>query len=317
VRVGALFSLSLGIILLVAACSNAGPATGPGNTPIPEGQVEEDSATTPTLPSAAKPAAALAPEGTLLRQIQDRGKLVCGTTVAVRTFGYLNPESGEVEGFAVEVCKALAAHIIGDPGAVEAKEANLREHLQLLNDGVVDVIASTLTITADRLETTDFSDVYFVAGQTLLVPADSAIATVDDLANKVVGVAQGTTSETNIAALAEEKGLGAEVQLFDSSAEALAAMDEGRVDAITGDDVILYGFVRQEPEKWKVVGGQLAVEPYGIAVKKGETELLAAVNAVVHDLKTSGRWQELYAEWISGGEAPAPPPDDWQAVTKP
>jgi putative glutamine transport system substrate-binding protein len=316
-RAGAALTLSIGLFLSVAACNNASPASAPGSPPGPAGPVEGTPAMTATMSSAAMPTAALAPEGTLLRQIQDRGKLICGTKIDVPTFGYLNPDSGEVEGFEVEVCKAIAAHVFGDPGALETKEADLEDRIPMLNDGRVDVLVSTMTITADRLKAIDFSDVYYVAGQSLLVPADSAIASVDDLQGKAVGTVKGTTSETNLAALSEERGLGVDVVLFDTLYEAVPAMDAGRVEAVTADDVILYGFVGREPEKWKVVGGQLSAEPYGVGVKKGEAELLQAVNAVVHDLKTTGKWQDLYAKWIPAGAAPAPPPDDWETITAP
>ena len=100
--------------------------------------------------SSAPPAAGMepAPEGTLLRAIQDRGKLVCGTKFDVPTFGYLNPETEAVEGFDVEVCKAIAEHILGDREAVEIKEAISKNRIPFLNEGVVDVVASTMTIVA-------------------------------------------------------------------------------------------------------------------------------------------------------------------------
>ncbi len=267
-------------------------------------------------PPAKKGRAPLAPEGTLLRKIQDRGKLICGTKYDIPTFGYLNPRTNQVEGFDVEICRAVAEYIFGDPNAVEIKEAISKNRIPFLKEGVVDIVASTMTINEERLKEIDFSIVYYIAGQSLLVPKNSPINGLQDLKGKRVGTVKGSTSEKNIRAISDQQGLNIEVVLFDTYSEAVAAMDAGRVDTVTTDDIILYGFVRQEPDKWKVVGGRFTVEPYGVGVKKGEKELLEAVNTVIKELKTSGRWKEIYKKWIPSDTIPEPPPDDWRAASQ-
>lgn len=268
------------------------------------------------LEPAAQPAASAAP-GSVLARIQERGKLVCGTKVDVPTFGYLNPDTNQVEGFDVEVCRAIAAELLGDPQAVEFKEAISKNRIPFLKEGVVDVVASTMTITAERLQEIDFSIVYFVAGQSLLVPADSAVAALADLKGQAVGTVKGSTSEKNLSAASDKDGLDITPTLFDTYSEAVAAMDAGRVAAVTTDDIILYGYVKQEPDKWKVVGGQFSAEPYGVGLAKGDQALLAGVNAAIARMKTSGAWQESYQRWIPAAEVPQPPADDWQAVGAP
>jgi putative glutamine transport system substrate-binding protein len=299
--------MAIAIGLMSAACAGSAPT---------ETVVTEPMATEPVAEVIGQ-RAPQAPEGSRLRTIQDRGKLVCGTRYSIATFAYLNPETRRVEGFDADMCRAIAKYILGDPEAVEFKEVLGTERFSFLTDGVIDVLASTTTINAERLKEVDFSDVYLVAGQTLLVPIASTIAGVDDLAGKKVGVAKGSTSETTINALSDEKSLGAEVVLFETSRDAAAEMDAGSLDAVTSDDVILEALAREAPDKWKVVGEQFTKEPYGIGIKKGEIELVEAVNAVVHDLKASGAWQALYKTWLPGATAPEPPPDDWQAVVAP
>jgi ABC-type amino acid transport substrate-binding protein len=259
----------------------------------------------------------LAPEGTLLREIQDRGKLVCGAKSDLPMFGHLNPETGQVEGFDVEVCKAIAAHILGSPESVEIKEAILTDRIPLLQQGAVDVVASTLTVNADRLQEIDFSNVYFVAQQALLVPAASPVTSLADLSGKRVGTVAGSTSEPNIAAASEQRSLNLEVSSFDTYPEAVAALQAGSLDAVTADDVILFGSVRESPGAWRIVADSLSAEPYGVGLPKGEPELLAAVNAVIDTMKTSGAWQSLYVKWLPVDQAPEPPPDDWQALSQP
>jgi putative glutamine transport system substrate-binding protein len=247
--------------------------------------------------------------GTLLRKIQDRGKIVVGVKYDVPMFGLLNPATKKVEGFDVDVAKEIAAAIFGNPDAIEFKETVSKNRIPFLQDGTVDIVVSTMTINAEREQQIDFSVVYFLAGQSLLVPKASAIANINDLAGKKVGTTKGSTSENNIRAKAPK----ADVKLFDSHAEAVAALDAGQLDAVTTDDNILIGFQAQEPNKWKLVGGQFTKEPYGIGIAKGHPELVEIVNTVVEDLKTSGKWKVLYKKNIPT-TPPEPPIDDWRKI---
>lgn len=244
-----------------------------------------------------------------LAAIKARGKLIAGVKYDVRIFGYLNPETNQVEGFDVDLAKAVANRIFGSPDAIQFEEAISRNRIPYLDEGRVDVIFSTMTANATRAEQIDFSDVYYVAGQSLLVPVNSDITGVQDLAGKRVGTAKGSTSEVNIRAFAPN----AQIELFDAYAQAVAAMDAGRLDAVTTDDIILYGFERNSPDKFKVVGGQFTQEPYAAGVKKGNTELLAEVNGALRDLKESGEWAAIYNKWI-GTDPAAVPPQDWADV---
>ena len=279
--------LIVGIVIawLLSACAGAGPAAGSKKA----------------LPKAA--------DGTLLRKIQDRGKIVVGVKFDVPMFGLLNPTSNKVEGFDVDVAKEIATTIFGNADAIEFKEAVSKNRIPFLQDGTVDLVISTMTINADREQQIDFSVVYYLAGQSLLVPKASAITGIKDLAGKKVGTAKGSTSENNIRKMAPQ----ADVQLFDGYAEAVAAMDAGRLDAVTTDDNILIGFQAKEPNKWKLVGGQFTKEPYGIGIAKGHPELVEVVNKVVKDLKSSGKWKELYKKNIPT-TPPEPPIDDWRKI---
>ena len=279
----------IGIVIagLLAACTAVGPAGGSGSGKA--------------LPEAA--------DGTLLRKIQDRGKIVVGVKYDVPMFGLLNPTTNKVEGFDVDIAKEIAAYIFGNPEAVEFKEAVSKNRIPFLQDGTVDIIISTMTINAEREQQIDFSNVYYLAGQSLLVPKDSAITGINDLAGKKVGTAKGSTSENNIRAKAPK----ADVQLFDGYAEEVAAMDAGRLDAVTTDDNILIGFQSKEPNKWKLVGGQLTKEPYGIGIAKGHPETVEAINKVLADLKKSGKWKDLYKKNIPA-TAPDAPIDSWRQI---
>jgi putative glutamine transport system substrate-binding protein len=307
-----LLLIALLALSLVGAQCTAPPS--PTATPLPATQVAPTQPPAPTeAPKAAtKGQVPLAPEGTLLRKIQDRGKLIAGVKYDVPTFGYLNPTTNQLEGFDVDLVKYIANYILGDPNAVEFKQAVSKDRIPFLQNGVVDIIASTMTINAERAQQIDFSDVYYVAGQSLLVPLKSNIASVNDLKGKNVCTVKGSTPEQNIRKFAPE----ANVILFDTYSECVAAMDSGRVDAVTTDDIILLGYAKESPDKYKVVGERFTVEPYGVGIAKGNQELLDAVNAAIRQAKQSGEWARIY-ETNLGTQAPAePPPQDWHQLVQ-
>src|SRR5207302_3854578 len=114
----------------------------------------------------------------------------------------------------------------------------------------------------------------YVAGQSLLVKKDSTIAGLKDVGGKTVCSATGSTSEQNI----RQKAPTAQLILFDTYSECLQALDTGRADGVSTDDIILIGLAKDAPDKYKVVGGQLTIEPYAGGVAKGNPELLTAID---------------------------------------
>ena len=291
-------------LLLAASVAGCGQADTGTSTTAPTAA----SGTTAESATAAAPAASA---DTSLAAIKARGKLVVGVKYDVPTFGFLNPETNELEGFDVEMGKAVAKRIFGDETKVEFKEAVSKNRIPYLDEGVVDVVFSTMTANEERAQQIDFSDCYYVAGQSLLVPVDSDITGIEGLSGKSVGTVKGSTSEKNIT----EKAPEAKIELFDTYSEAVQAMQSGRVDAVTTDDIILYGFANKNPDRFKVVGGQFTQEPYAAGVKKGNTELLNEVNAAIREVKESGAWAKAYTDWITA-DVPDLPPQEWRDVVK-
>lgn len=252
--------------------------------------------------------------GTLLRKIQDRGKLIIGVKYDVPLFGYLNPQTNQVEGFDVAIGKEIAKKIFGDEKKVEWKQAVSKDRIPFLQQDVVDLVISTMTVNADREKEIDFSNVYYLAGQSLLVPKDSTITSVNGLAGKNVCSAKGSTSEANVRKFAPQANL----VLFDSYSECVTAMAGKRADVVTTDDNILLGFASQD-KNLKLVGGQFTFEPYGIGIKKGNPETQQLVNDVLKQLKTGGGWKTLFKKEIgdkTGVTTPEPPMDDWREIQK-
>ena len=120
-------------------------------------------------------------QGGALEQIKKSEKLVVGVKNDTNLFGLKNPSTGEVEGFDVDIAKALAKKILGDEKKLELKEVTSKTRIPLLKNGDIDAIIATMTITEERKKEVDFSDVYFKAGQSLLVKKGSDIKSIDDV----------------------------------------------------------------------------------------------------------------------------------------
>ncbi|WHY11798.1 transporter substrate-binding domain-containing protein [Peribacillus frigoritolerans] len=232
-------------------------------------------------------------EEDVLAQVKEKDKIVFGVKNDTRLFGLKNPSTGEVEGFDIDIAKALAAEILGDENKVEFKEVTSKTRMALLNNGDIDAIVATMTITEDRKKEVDFTDVYFDAGQSLLVKKGSDIKGIDSLKGKKVLAVKGSTSSINI----REKAPEAQVLEFENYSEAFAALKSGQGDALTTDDSILYGMADEDPS-YELVGGTFTEEPYGIAVKKGNTEFVEKLNKALKSLKDSGKYDEIHDKWI-------------------
>ena len=229
-----------------------------------------------------------------LETVKANDKIVWGVKNDTKLFGLKNPSTGEVEGFDIDIAKEITAIILGDASKVEFKEVTSKTRIPLLNNGEIDAIVATMTISEERKKEVDFSDVYFEAGQSLLVKKGSPIKSIEDLdaSTKVIAV-KGSTSAQNI----REKAPEAQVLEFENYAEAFTALKAGQGDTLTTDDSILYGMA-SEDSNYELVGGQFTEEPYGIAMKKGSEDLVKAINDALAELKENGKYDEIYKKWI-------------------
>ncbi|WP_373232412.1 transporter substrate-binding domain-containing protein [Cohnella sp.] len=234
-----------------------------------------------------------------IEDIKTRGKFVVGVKYDTNLFGLKDPGTGEVNGFDIDIAKAIAKNILGDETKIELVEVTSKTRIPMLNNGDIDAIVATMTITEERKKEVDFTDVYFNAGQSLLVKKGSPIQSIADLKKgvKVLGV-KGSTSVKNIA----EKAPEATVLQFENYQDAFTALKAGQGDTLTTDNAILYGMTQQDPN-YIMVGGNFTDEPYGIAVKKGETEFAKTINELLTSMKASGEYDKIYEKWL--GEKPS------------
>jgi ABC-type amino acid transport substrate-binding protein len=283
----------------ITACTSGGGASGSAAAP------SSSAATAPSSSTAASSAPASFAADSTMGKIKAAGKLVCGTKFDVIAFGFKNPTTNEVEGFDADLCREIATAIGVEPEFVEAISAN---RIPFLLEDRVDVVISTMTRTDARLLEIDFSKIYYLAGQKILVKSDSTYQSVDDLVSAAVKVcsAQGSTSEANLRA----KGVvEANLVLFPTYSEAATALLDGRCEAVSTDDSILFGLAQQN-EGLEVRGEAFSQEPLGIGIKKGKDDLVQFINGVLDAMAADGRWKALYDKNIkpySGTEAPEPP----------
>jgi glutamate transport system substrate-binding protein len=230
------------------------------------------------------------PAGTTMADLQEAGEITIGVKFDVPPFGLNNPQTGEVEGFDVDLGNYIADRLGVEPVFREATSDN---RIPLLVDGTIDLILSTMTITEERDLEIDFSEPYYVANGDVLVPADSDIQSLDDLNGNTVCTALGSTYQDTI----KEEAPDANLRLVDLYSECFDQVQTGQVDAVSTDNVILTGMVIQD-DTLEILDLDYTTEPYGVGITEGDTEMKEFVDESVAEFIDSGAWQETYDEWV-------------------
>ena len=226
---------------------------------------------------------------------------VVGTDAAYAPFESQN-EKGEIVGFDIEVVQAIAAK-----AGIEVKFVNTPWEgiFNTLAQGDRDMIVSAVTITEERKQTMDFSDPYFDAAQLIAVKADSKVTKFDDLKKLKVGVQTGTTGDEAVSKLLGKTS--ANIRRFESTPLALEELKNGGVDAVVADNGVVAHYVANNSAGGfkTVADAGFVPEQYGIAIKKGNAELLAKVNQGLAAIKADGSYAQIYAKYFGGAPAAA------------
>jgi polar amino acid transport system substrate-binding protein len=246
-------------------------------------------------PAAAAPASAAAAPAKVY---------VVGTDAAYAPFESQN-EKGEIVGFDIDVVKAAAAK-----AGIEVKFVNTPWEgiFNALGQGDRDMVVSAVTITEERKQTMDFSTPYFDAVQLIAVKADSKIAKFDDLKKLKVGVQTGTTGDEAVTKLLGKTSTS--IKRFESTPLALKELESGGVDAVVADNGVVINYVANNAgSKFKTVADKsFAPEQYGLAIKKGNTELLAKINEGLAGIKADGTYDKIFAQYFGAPPAAATAP---------
>ena len=223
-----------------------------------------------------------------------------GVKADTNLFGLYNIAKGEIEGFDIDIAKALTEEITGDADDAEFIEVTSKTRIPLIKNGNIDAIIATMTISEERMKQVNFSDVYFAAGQSLLVPVGSSIQSVEDLnADTTVLAVKGSTSAQNIREHAPETN----VLELENYSEAFTALQSGQGDAMTTDNAILLGIIADNPG-YRLAGAPFTDEPYGIAINHGQENFLDAVNQALNTIIENGTYAEIFSKWFPEEEVP-------------
>jgi polar amino acid transport system substrate-binding protein len=296
----------LRVLVLVLATSalalgTVGADAAPGRVPAAH---TASTARVTSAPSCNPHASSLRPSGppqvtpgSFMAKIRARGYLIAGVDQSTYHFGFLNPLNGQIEGFDIDMIRAVAQAIFGNPNKVQFKAITDAQRIPDILSGAVDIVAHTMTITCARLQQVDFSSVYFDAAQRVLVLKNSPAKSLADLKGQKVCA---TTGSDSLSVIAKAGAVPVAVPYW---TDCLVLLQQGDVAAISTDDSILDGLAAQDP--WtKLVGGRLTDEPYGLAISKQYPEFVRFVNAVLAQLRSDGQWAASYRNWIG---TPVPP----------
>ncbi|WP_327145019.1 glutamate ABC transporter substrate-binding protein [Nocardia sp. NBC_01327] len=238
------------------------------------------------------------------------GKLTVGIKYDQPGLG-LHNKDGSFSGFDVDVAKFVADKMGVKPENITFKEAPSAQRETLIQNGQVDFIAATYSITDTRKEKVDFAGPYLLTGQSLLVRSDNTdITGADSLnGNKKLCSVKGSTPAQNVK---DKYAKEVQLQEYDTYSLCVEALKSGSVDAVTTDDVILRGYAAQNPGALKVVGAPFTVEKYGIGVKKGDTESRTKINDAIDAMISTGAWKAALEKNFAGTgfQVPAPPQVD-------
>jgi len=243
-----------------------------------------------------------------LDKISETGLLTIGTRTGSPPFAYVNARN-EWVGFSVdlveELIKPALEKKLGKPIKVEKKESTPPTRIALLSSNAVDLVAGTMTDTRTRRDSVDFSATFFVTGAQFLVKKGSKIRSIKDIDGKRIAAQQGSTN----AKIIRERAPKAQLREFPDQPAAFQALLQGQVDAYTNDGIQLAGLKIKTPNpaQWDIVGDFYSYEPYGMAMRKNDSDFRAAVNNALMDGIESGKYFEIYDKWFGPkGELPYP-----------
>lgn len=219
-------------------------------------------------------------------------KVRVATEAAYPPFEMVNEQTKELEGFDIELMKAIAEKAGLE---VEFQNTPFDSVLAGMATCQFDAAVSAITITAERAENIAFSEPYINAGQITTVRIDnSEIKGPAELVGKTIGVQLSTTGQ-----IEAEKIEGATIKPYDTVDLAFLDLANGQVDAVVADYPTTLNYVNQMSDKIKMTGDIFTEESYGVAVCKKNTELLAKINKALDELKTEGKLTELEQKWLA------------------
>ncbi|GFO56232.1 amino acid ABC transporter substrate-binding protein [Geomonas sp. Red276] len=230
--------------------------------------------------------------GDTLAEVKKKGVLVAGVKDSLPPFGYIDEKTREIVGYDIDFCKYIAKKL---GVKLELKPVTSASRMPQLEEGNIDIIAATMTKNAERAKQIDFSYTYFLTGQKFITPKGK-VKSLKDLAGKKIGTAKGSTSEQNVKAAIPT----ATVLSFDDYPQAFLALQQGKVAAVTTDESILAGILGKAPNKnkFEIPNIQISNEPYGLGMRKGDTNFVKFVDKTLLEMEKNGEARRIFERWF-------------------
>ena len=260
-----LLCMLMGLMLLVAGCGGSQPAQGAqSGTPAD------------------------------IKAVKDRGVLKVGVKVDVPKFGFKDPQTNKIDGLEIDIARAVAKKVLGDSSKIDVQGVTAKTRGPLLDNGEVDLVIATFTITDERKKSYNFSEPYFIDGVGMMVKKSTGMESLKDMDGKKIGVAQSATSRKALQAEADKVGSKVQFLEFGTYPEIKSALDAGRVDVFSVDGSILSGYL---DDSTVILKDRYAPQQYGVASKKDNTALAKVVDETIAEMKKSGELDKLVQKW--------------------
>ena len=238
-----------------------------------------------------------------VKAIRDRGLLRAGVSADSYQLGSRNPVTGQIEGFDIDVVRAVAKAILGDESKVQYVVIQSGDRIPVLQKDSVDIVVRNMTMTCARWNDIAFSAEYFRSGLKILVRKGSDVTTLAGLSGRKVCAPNSTSTMDVVRATPGVQAVGAATHTG-----CLVLFQQGKVDAIAGDDTVLAGLAAQDPYALVPAVPAVTAEPYGVGVRKDRVDLVRYINKVIADYEAGGGWKASYDRWFAADLGPAPQP---------
>ena len=237
----------------------------------------------PAQPAATAHPASNSGHGNRLQAVRDRGTLICAGRNDVPGFGYLD-SSGNNVGFDIDLCRALAAAVLGDPNAIEIRVITAAERGPTIQSGDIDMLVRTVTWTTSRdVQWGNYAQTMFYDGQGFMVNKSLGISSALELQGATVCVTQGTTTELNLQGFSDRNNLNITPLTFEDTNAVVTAYEGGQCDASTTDhsQLAALGTAFTDRDAHLILPETISEEPLGPVVPHGDEQWFDIVKAVM------------------------------------
>ena len=245
---------------------------------------------------------AAAQTGTL-EKIRKEGAITMGYLDGSAPFSFRDA-SGQPQGYSVDLCRAIANGIRAQLklASLETRwvPLTIQNRLEAVKSGRVDIECSTTTWTLGRQADVDFSLITFVDGGSILTRVESDAGRLSDFGGKRIAVITGTTTEKVLKETLQQRKIKAGLVTVRTRDEGLRLLDQGKVEGFASDRIVLIGVVLTSKTQgaFKLLEEDFSVEPYALALPRGDHEFRLAVNRVLARLYRGGEIQKIYEQWL-------------------